>query len=47
MPRRELLLIGEMIDAAEQAQRLVSGRTVDAIVAEVSTGVNERSMMAW
>ena len=34
MPRRELLLIGEMIDAAEQAQRLVSGRTVDAIVAD-------------
>lgn len=34
MPRRELLLIGEMIDAAEQAQSLVSGRTVEAIVAD-------------
>lgn len=34
MPRRELLLIGEMIDAAEQAQSLVSGRDVEAIVAD-------------
>ena len=34
MPRRELLQIGEMIDAAEQAQSLVSGRTVEAIVAD-------------
>ncbi len=34
MPRRELLLIGEMIDAAEQAQRLVSGRDVDDIQAD-------------
>lgn len=34
MPRRELLLIGEMIDAAEQAQSLVSGRDVEEIVAD-------------
>ena len=34
MPRRELLLICEMIDAAEQAQRLVSGRDVDDIQAD-------------
>jgi hypothetical protein len=31
MPRREALLIGEMIDAAEQAQSLVAGRDVEAI----------------
>ena len=31
MPRREVLLIGEMIDAAEQAQILVSGRDVDTL----------------
>ena len=34
MPRRELLLIGEMIDAAEEAQRLVVGRDVDDIQAD-------------
>lgn len=34
MPRREVLLIGEMIDAAEQAQILVSGRDVDTLAAD-------------
>lgn len=29
--RREILLIGEMIDAAEQAQRLIMGIDVDAL----------------
>ncbi|WP_029088514.1 HepT-like ribonuclease domain-containing protein [Brevibacterium album] len=31
MPQRELLLLAEMIDAAEQAQQLVRGRTVSGI----------------
>ena len=34
MPRREVLLLGEMIDAAEQAQRLVAGHDVEAIEAD-------------
>jgi len=32
--RRELLLIGEMIEAAEQAQALVSGVDLDALTAD-------------
>lgn len=31
MPQRELVLLGEMIDAAEQAQQLVAGLDVEAI----------------
>lgn len=31
MPRRELLLLGEMIDAAEQATRLVAGLEVESL----------------
>lgn len=31
MSRREVLLLGEMIDAAVQAQFLVSGRDIDAL----------------
>jgi len=34
MPRREVLLIAEMIDAGEQAQILVSGRDADSIEAD-------------
>ena len=34
MPRREALLLGEMIDAAEQAHGLVSGRDVDTLEAD-------------
>lgn len=34
MPRRELLLLGEMIDAAEQAQLLAAGIDVEAIEAD-------------
>lgn len=34
MPRREILLLGEMIDAAEQAQRLVFGHDLEAIEAD-------------
>ena len=34
MPRREALLLAEMIDAAEQAHRLVSGRDVDTLEAD-------------
>ena len=34
MPRREVLLLGEMIDAAEQAQHLVAGHDVEAIEAD-------------
>ena len=34
MPRREVLLIGEMIDAAEQARSLVAGRSVEDIQAD-------------
>jgi hypothetical protein len=32
--RRELLLIGEMIDAAEQAQALVSGVDVETLTSD-------------
>lgn len=32
--QRDLLLLHEMIDAAEQAQRLVAGRTVEGIDAD-------------
>lgn len=32
--RRELLLIGEMIEAAEQAQALVSGADLDALTSD-------------
>lgn len=31
MPQRELLLVGELMDAAEQAQLLVSGQSIQAI----------------
>jgi len=34
MPRRETLLLGEMIDAAEQAHSLVSGHDVDTLEAD-------------
>lgn len=34
MPRGEILLLGEVIDAAEQANLLVSGRDVDALEAD-------------
>ena len=34
MPRRELLPLGEMIDAAEQAHQLVAGHDVEAIEAD-------------
>ncbi len=34
MPRREALLLGEMIDAAEQAHSLVSGHDVDTLEAD-------------
>jgi len=34
MPPREIVLVSEMIDAAEQARALVLGRTVDAIEAD-------------
>ena len=34
MPRREVLLLGEMIDAAEQAQHLVAGHDLEAIEAD-------------
>lgn len=34
MPRREVLLLVEMIDAAEQAQALVAGRAVESIEAD-------------
>ena len=34
MTRREVLLLGEMIDAAEQAQKLAEGHQVEAIEAD-------------
>ncbi|MBK8446524.1 MAG: DUF86 domain-containing protein [Micropruina sp.] len=34
MPQREVVLLGEMIDAAEQAQQLVAGLHVEAIEAD-------------
>ena len=34
MPRREVLLLGEMIDAAEQAQQLAAGYDAGAIEAD-------------
>jgi len=34
MPPREVLLLVEMIDAAEQAQALVAGRAVESIEAD-------------
>ncbi len=34
MPRREVLLLGEMIDAAEQAQQLAAGHDVEAFEAD-------------
>jgi uncharacterized protein with HEPN domain len=34
MPRREILLLREMIDAAEQARQLAEGHQVDAIEAD-------------
>ena len=34
MPQREVVLLGEMIDAAEQAQHLVAGLNVEAIEAD-------------
>lgn len=34
MPQREVLLLGEMIDAAEQAQQLAAGHDAEAIEAD-------------
>lgn len=43
MPRRELLLLGEMIDAAEQAHNLVSDRGVD----EIESDRQVRDALLW
>ena len=41
--KRELLLIGEMIDAAEQAQSLVAGVNLDAL----NTDRQRRDALLW
>lgn len=43
MPRRELLLLAEMIAAAEQAQDLVGGRSLD----DLSTDRQRRDALLW
>jgi hypothetical protein len=40
--RRELLLIGEMIEAAEQAQALIAGVDLDALA-----GDRQRRALLW
>ena len=43
MPQREAVLLGEMIDAAEQAQQLVAGLDVEAI----ETDRQRRDALLW
>lgn len=43
MPQREAVLLGEMIDAAEQAQQLVAGRDVEAL----ETDRQRRDALLW
>ncbi len=43
MPQREVLLLGEMVDAAEQAQLLASGRDV----ADLESDRQRRDALLW